>query len=99
MKPNLDKDFSFKKNKDFHIGYSTKALLSDLKEKDLATRDAFDKLLFSIRSCVLSTVKNMLQRYPLGSVVVRNSVNFNPMVMQSADLNIVMQNLIFFCSI
>ena len=73
----------------------TKALLNDLKKKDLVTRDAIDKFLFSIFSYVVSTVKKLLQRYRLGLVVVRNRVIFNSVVMQSADLNVIMKKLDF----
>ena len=45
------------------------------------------------RSCFVSTFNKMLQRCPLGSVVVRNSAIFNPLVMQLADLNVVMKQL------
>ena len=73
----------------------TKALLNDFKNKDLVTLDAIDKFLFSICSYVVSTVKKLLQRYRLGLVVIRNCVIFNPVVMQSADLNVVMKKLDF----
>ena len=56
-------------------------------------RNAVYKFFFSICSCIVTTLKKMLQRCPLESVVGRNSVIFNPAVMQSADLNVVMKTL------
>ena len=38
---------------DGSIGYPTKSLLNDWKKKDLVTRDATDKFLFSIDLCVV----------------------------------------------
>ena len=43
-------------------------------------RDAMDKFLFSIRSCVVKFVKKMLKRCPLGSAALHNSVVFSPVV-------------------
>ena len=96
MKFNLDKDLTLKIN--IHIGYSTKTSLNYFKKKGLVTRDAFDKFSFSIHSCVVSTVKKY-SRDTLLDQLFFVTVIFNYVVMQSADLNVVMRNLIFYCSI
>ena len=49
-----------------------------MKNKDLVKKKDLDNFLMGVEGCVVGTVKKMFHRCPLGSIVVRNAVVFNP---------------------
>ena len=64
-----------------------------MKKKHLVSRDAIDNFLFSIRSCVVSTVKKCCRDALLDQLLLVTVFFFDPVIIQSVDLNAVMKKL------
>ena len=84
LKIDLDNKETFKKKKEFHLGFSTESLLKDLKRKDMVKSSEVSNFLTNVWKCVVETMKKMFERCPLGSIVVRNAVVFNPRTISSS---------------
>ena len=79
-KIDLDSDEDFKK--DFYLGFAAESEIKDLKKKGRVKNTEIQNFQKNVRSCVVSTLKKMFERSPLGSVVIRNAIVFNPTYMQ-----------------
>ena len=79
-KIDLDSDEVFKK--DFYLGFAAESEIKDLKKKDSVKNTEIQNIQKNVCSCVVSTLKKMFERSPLGSVVIRNATVFNPTSMQ-----------------
>ena len=76
LKIDLDNEDTFKKKKEFHLGFSY-----DLKRKDMVKSSVVCNILTNVCKCVVETIKKVFERCPL----VRNAVVFNPKSILSSD--------------
>ena len=82
--PKLDKEENVKKGKDFNIGFATEGIIKDIEKKDIVTKEQMKSFYENVETCVKAIIDKLNERCPLTSVVVRNSVVFNPiMIVQS----------------
>ena len=79
-KIDLDSDEVFKK--DFYLGFAAESEIKDLKKKDSVKNTEIQNIQKNVCLCVVSTLKKMFERSPLGSVVIHNATVFNPTSMQ-----------------
>ena len=56
-------------------------MLNELKKKDIVTNQEIKDFKKEVCKFVKATLKKIFERCPIGSVVVRNSNIFNPIVM------------------
>ena len=75
-KIDLDKKNVYMKKKEFNLGVA--AELKALQRRDLAKKEAVTSFLDNVHSSVVAILKKMLEKSPIGSVVVRNASVFNP---------------------
>ena len=75
-KIDLDKKNVYMKKKEFNLGVA--AELKALQRRDLAKKEAVTNFLDNVHSSVVAILKKMLEKSPIGSVVVRNASVFNP---------------------
>ena len=71
-----DKKNVYMKKKEFNLGVA--AELKALQRRDLAKKEAVTNFLDNVHSSVVAILKKMLEKSPIGSVVVRNASVFNP---------------------
>ena len=78
LKVDMEKKANLKSNKECTIGFTTEGLLSDLVKKDLIDNSTVQEFYDCVRQCVRAAMGKLIEKSPLGSVVVRNAVVFNP---------------------
>ena len=70
----IEKKTNHKKKKEFHLGFATDSILSDLKRQDVFDQRVINKFYANGLLRVEATFKKLSTRCPLRSVVVRNAI-------------------------
>ena len=77
----LDSVENLLKTKEINVGFAAVEVLNELKKKDIVTNQEIKDIKKEVYKFVKATLKKIFERSPIGSVVVRNSNIFNPIVM------------------
>ena len=80
-KIDLDSVENLLKTKEINVGFAAAEVLNELKKKDIVTNQEIKDFKKKVYKFVKATLKKIFERSPIGSVVVRNSNIFNPIVM------------------
>ena len=80
-KIDLDSVENLLKTKDINVGFAAAEVLHELMKKDIVTNQEIKDFKKEVYKLVKATLKKIFERSPIGSVVVRNSNIFNPIVM------------------
>ena len=80
-KIDLDSVENLLKTKEINVGFAAAEVLNELKKKDIVTNQEIKDFKKEVYKFVKATLKKIFERSPIGSVVVRNSNIFNPIVM------------------
>ena len=84
-KKDFDKKDNFLKVKDMSLGFATERCLSDFQKKDLTSKQQSAKFYNDSVEITKSILMKILERSPLGSVVVKYAGVFDPKKLSSDD--------------
>ena len=92
-----DVDLSHKdsmlKAKHINIGFGAKALITDLKQKDIINNSAIAKFLTESSTFVVTILNKLFNKSPAGSNVVRNASILDPNVVVSEKSEVLQRTL------
>ena len=67
------------------IGFVALTHIQELRRRDKVSKTCVLAFKESVRKCVIATTKNLLEKSPIGYVIVRNPCVFNPEFITSSN--------------
>ena len=92
-KIDMEKPENVKKEKNFNIGFVTEGIINKLKKKDMVTKKQINDFYANVKTCIKALINKLNERCPLNSVVVRNAVVFNPILIIRSKAKILQKKL------
>ena len=71
--------------KEIYIGFVALTHIQDLRSRDEVSKTSVFAFKKSVRKCVVAIIKKLLEKSPIGSVIVRNACVFNPEFITSSN--------------
>ena len=89
----LDKDDDFLATKELNIGSVASTHIDKMKKKDEVSKKEISEFRKGVRLFVITTIKKLMERFPVGSKIVRNASIFNPCLMYSTGNKFLMSRM------
>ena len=84
---------NFVEPKDMNVGFSTTAVIADLRKKDLVTKKQIADFFSDVITFLVSLIEKMFERCPISYSVVRYASIFDPKEMISVDAELLQSKL------